>query len=802
MAISNFPRTRKIPTKVTTKKSLPTTTNFAKGIYTYKPNDAMDLDEIYLAQNARFQRIGEYKTRCGLHGYIEPCGAIDVDNSSDAYEMVEMPDKLVIYGDDLVEGSANGYNRFYSITIRVAPETAKDVDVIKATIMAESDGEADPEFVWEKYSTCARVSGSGLVTFYFKQGLTVPYSGGSYWCYLSLQNNPKHKIKVAADPVTHHIKLVRYSIVPYRQRGKVLNMFEANISESNGTTSSYIIFAFKPIVTTGVDSRVRIYRTGKINIGNDIDPGIAELRILPSGVKNVRFSQDGNVIRYADGVEGPRMIDPLNNWADSAIDTIDLKTGTNLNIKVSNILTGTEDNIIYFDADTNTQAVWTYPYGFQYAKEADYITSAAIAEYVPGATTTTTIQKSTLTPTSDTHLVSALATGDLIVDDNGNYANVTSISGNDITVTSTSHVATPINSYDKFDRDFRQNFPAIKTGDPLTAMFNLGGIIYFMTRKHKYYMYSQTADNWTQQASSAQHGTFSQESCVCDLNYAYYACDDGIYVFDGATETSITKNSIQATYDLIPRKENIRMQLFNNRLYVFYRDNYLSAVDTKSEYRGKHCLVYNINLRLWESFDSGLPIEGTLGRTNGYYPYFVCGSDQYCALFFHEFGGDSGDPNATVGDVTLDSIGNINNYADLGSPIDFDLETSYLHFGTPSQLHRIVKWRPEFAKVKLPAQSGYVDEGYSVKCGYALDFTNEVKYAFSVNLKDGSIWNDHLIWDNPPAYGINIGPTKLSTVPQVNGQFYRCQIRYQMHGAYTPVNFKSMTISVETQRLR
>lgn len=801
MAISNFPRTRKIPTKVTTKKSVPTTTNFAKGIYTYKPNDAMDLDEIYLAQNARFDRIGEYKTRCGLHNYAMTNEAITIDNWGEDYVMVDMPEIWIIMGEDLVNGLNGSYDNFYSITIYAAPETAEDVDVIKAKVVASSE---DPYLGdWEVYSTCARVTGPGLITFYFKQGFHIPTDHGSVWLYLSLQNNPKHKIKVGVDPITQRIKLFGYKIIPYRQTGKVLNMFEANISESNGTISSYILFAFQPYVRFGTDSRVRLCRTAKINTttGNPT-PSIAELRILPSGVKNVRFSQDGNVIRYADGVEGPRMIDPLNNWADSAIDTIDLKTGTNLNIKVSNILTGTEDNIIYFDADTNTQAVWTYPYGFQYAKEADFITSAAIAEYVPGATTTTTIQKSTLTPTSDTHLVSALATGDLIVDGNDNYATVTSISGNDITVTSTSHVATPINSYDKFDRDFRQNFPAIKTGDPLTAMFNLGGIIYFMTRKHKYYMYSQTADNWTQQASTAQHGTFSQESCVCDLNYAYYACDDGIYVFDGATETSITKDSIQATYDLIPRKENIRMQLFNNRLYVFYRDNYSNEVKPENTYRGKHCLVYNINLKVWESFDSGLPIEGTLGQTNGYYPYFVCGSDQYCALFFHEFGGDSGDTDATVGDVTLDSIGNINNYADLGSPIDFDLETSYLHFGTPSQLHRITKWRPEFAKVKLPAQSGYVDEGYSVKCGYALDFTNEVKYAFSVNLKDGSIWNDHLIWDNPPAYGINIGPTKLSTIPQVNGQFYRCQIRYQMHGAYTPVNFKSMTISVETQRLR
>ena len=63
MTISNFAKIKSVPSRVSTRKSSPSTTNFAKGIFTYKPNDTMDFDEIYLAQNARFDRIGEYKTR-------------------------------------------------------------------------------------------------------------------------------------------------------------------------------------------------------------------------------------------------------------------------------------------------------------------------------------------------------------------------------------------------------------------------------------------------------------------------------------------------------------------------------------------------------------------------------------------------------------------------------------------------------------------------------------------------------------------------------------------------------------------
>lgn len=756
MNVTKFSKARRIPTKLSTAKSSPTTTNFAKGIYTYKANDLMDYDEIYLAQNARFERIGEYKTRYGLRNYLGPIGATSEGSIYGDYEMIDItPDTKIVLSSE-TEKILSG------ITVRyIINKTAADKDIIRA--IAYYENATEPEAI-------ACVNAVGTLSFNFKNGIR--YGGLSSNLVIKFipQNNPNHKYQISVEPGTTNIKH-SLAILPSDAFGRVISMFEANITGNNGTISPYILFAFKDITGT-----VKLYRTDSVpESGTSVNTYL--IRTLPSGVEKVRFSQDGNIIRYADGKEGPHKIDPSNNWTDSAIPTIDLKTGVDLNIKVSNILTGTQDNIIYFDADTNTQAVWTYPYGFQYAEKADYTTTATLQEYVPGTTTSYSVAKNTLKATSETHLVSAITTGDLILDESGNYAQVSSVSSSSVTVTSVSHTALPINSYDKFDRDFRQNFPAIKTGDPLTAMFNLGGVIYFLTRRNKYYMYSQTADVWTQQASSAQHGTFSQESCVCDLNYAYYACDDGIYVFDGASEVSLTQNSIQSTYDEIKFKERIRLQLFNNRLYVFY--------ETENRYgynnvQGKNCLVYNINLKLWESIDTGLPIEATIGRHSAS-NRFLCGSNSKLELVEYE------KPHTT------EAL----SYHDLESPIDFDLETSYVHFGTPSQLHRITKWRPEFALEK----SADIPD-YAVKCGYALDFTNDVKYVFSIGLKDHSILNEHYVWDNPPNYGNNIGPTKLSTIPQVNGQFYRCQIRYQLHGAFTPVKFKAHTLSCETQRLR
>ena len=134
-----------------------------------------------------------------------------------------------------------------------------------------------------------------------------------------------------------------------------------------------------------------------------------------------------------------------------------------------------------------------------------------------------------------------------------------------------------------------------------------------------------------------------------------------------------------------------------------------------------------------------------------------------------------------------------NNYDDLGAPIHFELDTAYQHFDAPSQLKRITKWRPEFASVNVP---------YAVQCGYALDGTDEVKYAYSIDLLNRRVINEHYVWNNPSNYGVQIVPTILTTIPKVYNEFRRCQIRYQHIAAFEPVNFKSHTLTIQTQRIR
>lgn len=746
--ISRFSGKRSIPS-ATTRKSSPTTTNFAKGIKTYKPNDTMGLDEVYLAQNARFDRIGEYATRHGLKALNEPIGTISTlpDYLSEPYEMVDFPTNNMNYTLTPMQGTDG--NVVYSITLRLQPkDDSYGVvgvgiwDNVNKKLLASSyadpdafspDQETDYEF---KFNTPIEINATTVANCY----------------YVLLSQGTSTKEWTIAKTTELPIQTVCY-VIKHCTPGDIGNIFEANI---DGVRS--VLFTFRSA------SGCKLYSLAQ-------DGTNKLIRTLDADVENVRFNQNVNEVRYVDGKNGPHKLTYnalADTWTDTAITTTDLKTGVDLQIKLSNILDDTQDNLIYFDAETDTQAVWGYPYGFAYAPEADWVTTGSCPEYDPDLKDTpqptATLAVNTFKPTPDAEHV--VEENQLVVDANGNYAKIISYTAGaaNCTVQADLHSAPPINTYDSFDRDFRQNFPAILTGDPLTAMFNLGGVVYMLTRKNKYYKYSQTADVWSQAASNAQNGTFSQESVVCDLNYAYFANDSGVYIFDGSSEASLTESSIQNVYDAIPNKEQIKVDLYNNRLYVFYP----STADGPND----HCLVYNINLKLWESFDNGTYVNATNARRNTS-NRFICGHSKMGLLMLAE---DETSP-----------------YSDLGAAIEFDLETAYQPFGTPSQLKRIVNWRPEFSSTDNPIY---------VACGYALDFSETVKYAFSINLKDKSIVNTNYTWDNPSNYGVEVTPTILTTKPQVYGDFRRCQIRYQHHAAFEPINFKSHTLDLQIQRIR
>ena len=720
---SNFTG-RRIP-NLSTAKSKPVTTNFARGIYTYKPNDTMTPEEVRLAQDARFDRVGEYGTRLGYKQLTEAIGKTLYESHKpgtiNSITPNEIADATITAAADATLCSIKAWfrraadNTNYAVPCIVVE--VNDSEVARACIA--SDALQDAYYGDEIVLNSAPSIKAG-------DKITVK-------CFMQSGDNTAVQVRSSSTDTSLWFEL--YSATP----GQVGNVFEANI---DGDKS--ILFTFNGTL-----------------YWRDSSGTVASVRTLPAGVTKVRFSQNLNTIRYTDGKEAPHLLTPtitdgkVTAWADTAIPVTDLKTGTTLNIKMSNIMNGVADNLIYFDADTDTQAVWTYPYGYTYAKSPSFSTTETIQGDVGD---TLTINLSTISP-------DGIAVGDWITGQGTSTAEVTSIVGTDVNLTIVDTTPQTISSYDKFCTDFYQNFPAIKTGDPLTAMFNLGGVLYFMTRRNKYLMYAQSADSWSQDKSNAQNGTFSQESVACDLNYAYYANENGIYIFDGASEASLTEDTVQNVYDAIPDKEKIVLELYKNRLYVYCP----SVAGGPND----HCMVYNINLRVWESIDSNTFVSATSARQNAS-GRFICGHSKIGMLMLNE-------------DTTN------NDYSDIGAPIAFNLETSYQHFGTPSQLKRISKWRPQFATTTKP---------YTIECGYALDYSDQVKYAFSIDLQRQVPVITNYVWDNPSDYGVPAIPTRHTTIPRVNGEFYRCQIRYQHIAAFEPVIFRSHTLTIETQRIR
>lgn len=656
---------RNIPS-LSTRKSAPVTTNFAKGIYTYKPNDTMDSTEIRLAQDARFDRVGEYGTRLGYKRKGVPIGRNmykDNRTAADADYLKPSQVKPATF-----TAPANATICSVIVDARKVQNQGSFV-VIRVNMYVNNRLVAQSCFNDPAWQTASSHE------VYFNNAPTVR-TGDTVKVTVDMQTGDEDDVEVSTNGSSNDLRIRVYECTT----GHIDNIFEFTV---NNDVIYLFTFAHDISGTTRLDL---CWQTGGT---------ITTIRTLPAGAKKVRFSQNLNTVRYADGVEGPRLLTPsisggvVTTWYDTAITVEDLQTGTALNVKASNIMNGTADNLVYFDPDVNTKAYWTYPYGYTYAKSPAFSTTATINGN-PG--TTLSISSSTITP-------SGIAVGDWITGQGTATAEVTSISGTTVNLRIVDTTPQSISSYDKFSVDFFQNFPAIKTGDPLTAMFNLGGVLYFMTRRNKYQMYAQSADSWTQSASNAQNGTFSQESIVCDLNYAYFASDNGIYVFDGSSEASLTEGSIQNVYDAITDKQNIVMELYQNRLYVFY--------PSASGLPNDSCLVYNINLRVWESFDSNAFVSAACARRNSS-GNFVCGHSKMGLIMYAE------KRNGTSAD-----------YADYGAAINFNLETSYQHFGAPSQLKRISKWRPQFATADKP---------YTVECGYALDYSDQVQYAFSIDL--------------------------------------------------------------------
>lgn len=303
--------------------------------------------------------------------------------------------------------------------------------------------------------------------------------------------------------------------------------------------------------------------------------------------------------------------------------------------------------------------------------------------------------------------------------------------------------------------------PAPKKADYVTAMAKLNGVLYIFTRVNKHMLMGQDNATFRLDEAYAQKGTFTQESVVYDNNFIYFASDDGVYKFNGTSEVNILENMID-DYTELQYKDDINLQLHNNRLYIWYRPN--------GQAEANECIVYNTLYGVIESIDTRTYIGRSFARHDTT-DKFLQASNRAGVVYY-------GEQDA-------------NDYNNLGAKFDAEIRTAYDHFGTPQQLKRIPFWRPIIET--LPG-------AYSMQAGFAADLSDDVNYS------NVSLQGTGFTYDSPDSlydaatYAASAPGT--DTTLQIFGSAKRWQRRYKHHAAREPFIFAGEVLTVETERLR
>lgn len=303
--------------------------------------------------------------------------------------------------------------------------------------------------------------------------------------------------------------------------------------------------------------------------------------------------------------------------------------------------------------------------------------------------------------------------------------------------------------------------PAPKKSDKTVAKAKLNGILYFFTRLNKYMLMGQDNATFRLDEAYAQKGTFSQESVVFDENFVYFASDDGVYKFNGTSEKNILEGVID-DYTGILFKDDIHLELHDNKLYVWYRPN--------GDAVANQCFVYNTLYGVIESVDNNTYVGRSFARHDTT-DKFLQASNRAGVVYYGE--------QAT------------NDYHNLGSQLEAEVRTSYDHFGSPQQLKRITYWRPII-------QSTQGD--YTLQAGFAADYSDDVNFSDISLQGSGFTYDDPATLYDSATYAA--ATANIDTTLNIYGSAYRWQRRYKHHAAHQPIEFAGEVLKIQTRRLR
>lgn len=642
---------------MSSRKSIPVTVAFEGGVKTYKPNDNMKNSEVAIAQDARYTRVGRYRTRKGLNPYSIPVGstASPTQASTTGASTFAISELNVI----AEKFTATSSNPLWMVKAKLSNTTGRGT--VLCEVYTDNAGVPGTRLGQSAFDSSVITSTPALVPAYFVNAPSL-VSGTTYWIVLRGQKSMTSSFNVSTTTNTSLAKTSIDAGVSFTATAFSIN-YEVYTATAGG-----VLGVFTANTASGTVD-LFVHGTSLYSVNNTTGALTVLNAAIGVGITDIRWAQAQDTVYYTTGVGKPRKV-VLSTMVDSEITAAPFFASNMINHISRNYFVDPADPTKFYY--TNTGALETF--------------DVLQIQYVP----------------------------------------------------------TP------------------KTGDNIMAWNKLNGLLYIQTRRNKYQLYGNSPSTFQLEQSTAQKGTFSQESTVTDRNYIYFASDDGVYQFNGTTEKNIALDILDK-YNAILIKNTIRLELHGNKLFVFHTP--VGGAENSE------CWVYNTAVEQWESKDTNTYIGRTFARQHPN-RLFVQASNRIGAIFYGE--------------------SESNNYNNLGAPINFELATSFMTFGAPSNLKRISKWRPEF---------GSVDGSYTVQCGYVFDYASTVNYAFDINLATGNaLFDNGVLWDNGALFGsdTNVLPTTTS----MWGEFRRVQIHYKHYAAYEPVSFESHTLVVQTQRIR
>ena len=306
--------------------------------------------------------------------------------------------------------------------------------------------------------------------------------------------------------------------------------------------------------------------------------------------------------------------------------------------------------------------------------------------------------------------------------------------------------------------------PAAKTGDPITSLVSLNGYLIVTTLDNKYILSGTDNATFTIDEAPDQKGTYTQETIDADKNFIYYLSDDGVYRSNGSEAQLLSENIYEDIRNLA-NKNTCVLKINKGRIYLWHRSDGSANND--------RCYVWNLNFSSASDTVESLDTSAYVSRA------FTCFGDSDELLV----------GSSLVGQLYWQELDS-NDYNNLGDDIDFELQTHYMVFTSPTILKQIRKWKPRFK-----AQSG----NYTITGQYAYGLRNNWATLITENVQgSGPIWGSGIVWG-----AFTWGTTaEIEASVSVPGEYNRIALKYIHSAPRQPHTFLGHTLEVQSRRIR